>query len=143
MFRILTILFLLTTAVSAEEKIWAALVYASNPAKGQKPTAAPAELAEYTAKLSKTFNYEQFEILGSATKAMGGGQEKWLVPSPTFLVGAQATKQQGEYKLKLDIFQGQRRIVQTDAVLGIQSPLFVSGPRHGQGQLIIVFEIRP
>ena len=147
MFRFLTILCLLTAAASAEDKIWSAMVYASNPARGQKPAAVPPELAEYTAKLTKVFGFEQFEVLGSATKTMGTGQEKWLVPSPTFLVGAQATKvsaKQGyDYKLNLDIFQGDKRIVQTEAKLGLQSPLFISGPRHGQGQLIIVFEIRP
>jgi hypothetical protein len=119
-------------------------VLASDPGPGKKAKEAPAELAPYAKKLTRVFNYSQFEILGSATKSMGdGGQERWLVPSPTFMVGVEAAKKGGEYKINLELFHERRRLVTTQAMLGLQSPLFISGPKHERGQLIVVFEIRP
>ena len=143
MLRLLAILILLLPAGAwAEDEIWSAMVLASNPPAGQEPAPPPPELAPYAKRLSKAFNFEQFEILGSASKAMGGGQERWLVPSPTFMLGAQAKPEGAGYRIALELYQEKRRIVQTQARLGLQSPLFIGGPRHARGQLIVVFEIR-
>ena len=142
--RILFALLLLcaTTAFAGEE-IWSAMVLASNPAAGKQPTPPPAELAAYTDRLKGKLGYEQFEILGSASKAIGRGeQEKWLVPSPTFMLGAHARREGAGYRISLELYQEKRRLLQTDARLGIQSPLFICGPKHARGQLIIMFEIR-
>ena len=73
MIRLLAAILALAMTASAEEKIWSALVLASNPGPGKKPKEAPAELAPYTKKLSKVFKCAQFEILGSATKAIVAG----------------------------------------------------------------------
>ncbi len=144
MLRVLAAILALALTASAEEKIWSALVLASNPEEGKKAKDAPDELAPYAKRLTKVFKYTQFEILGSATKAMGGGgQERWLVPSPTFLVGAEAAKEGKEYKLNIELFHERKRIVRAQAMLGLQSPLFFSGPKHERGQLIVVFEVRP
>lgn len=140
----LTALLLSTTVALGDDEIWSALVLASNPPAGQEPAPAPPELAAYTQRLTKVLNYEQFEILGSASKSVGKGeQERWLVPSPTFLLGAQARQERQGYRIRLELFQEKRRLLQTEARLGVQSPLFISGPRHAKGQLVIVFEIRP
>ena|SRR5436190_2011413 len=136
-------LLLCATPVFGGEEIWSAMVLASNPAEGKQPDAPPAELAPYAKRLTKIFGYEQFEILGSASKAMGRGeQERWLVPSPTFMLGAQARLDRGGYLLSLELYQEKRRLLQTEARLGISSPLFICGPKHSRGQLIIVLEIR-
>ena len=136
-------LLLCATSAFGGEEIWSAMVLASNPAGGKEPSAPPTELAPYAKRLTRIFGYEQFEILGSASKAMGPGeQERWLVPSPTFMLGAQARPQRGDYLLSLELYQEKRRILQTEARLGISSPLFIGGPRHARGQLIVVFEIR-
>ena len=143
---LLAILMLGGMSAQADQKIWSALVLASNPEAGAKPTAAPADLAPYAPRLSRAFKdkYQQFEILGSATKEMGGNQqERWLVPSPTFMVGVQAKPDGEEYRIQLELFQEKRRLIQADAKLKMQSPLFICGPKHARGQLIVVFEIRP
>jgi hypothetical protein len=132
------------TFAHGEEKIWSALVLASDPQSGRVPLQPPPELADYARKLTKIFGYQQFEILGTASKAMGRDQqERWLVPSPTFMVGAQAKRVGAEYLIQLEVFQESRRLVQAEAKLGVQSPLFIAGPRHARGQLLVVFEIRP
>ena len=136
-------LFASAMPVKAEDEIWSALVLASNPTGGAQPSAPPAELAPYTKRLEKLLGFQQYEVLGSASKAVGTGkQERWLVPSPTFLLGAQAQPEGNGYRIQLELYQEKRRLVQTEARLGVQSPLFISGPKHSRGQLIVVFEIR-
>lgn len=135
--------FLATVAGGAEEKVWSALVLASNARKGEQPKAAPSEIAAYVPTLGKFFGCNQFEILGSATKAMDGQTERWLVPTQNFWVGAKATRQTSGYLLDLEFFHDKRRILKAQAQLGPKSPLFVRGPMHARGQLIMVFEIKP
>ena len=140
---VFAVLLLFVPSAFGGEEIWSAMVLASSPAAGKEPQPPPGEIAPYAKRLTKIFGYEQFEILGSASKAMGRGeQERWLVPSPTFMLGAQARLERGGYLLSLELYQEKRRLLQTEARLGISSPLFISGPRHARGQLIIVFEIR-
>ena len=62
----------------AEDKVWSAVVLASNAKKGEQPKVPPTEIGPYVPKLGKFFGYNQFEILGSATKVMDGQVERWL-----------------------------------------------------------------
>jgi len=125
------------------DKVWSAVVLASNTKKGEKPAPVPPELAPFAAKLSKFFGYEQFEILGSATKAMDGQIERWLVPTQNFWVGARATREHGAYRLNMEFYHDKRRLLETEAMLGPRSPLFIRGPMHVRGQIIVVFEVKP
>lgn len=128
---------------AVEYKVWSAVVLASNAKKGERPAAIPAELVPFAAKLSEFFSCNQFEILGSATKAMDGQTERWLVPTQNFWVGARATREQGGYRLNMEFFHDKRRLLETEAMLGPKSPLFIRGPMHARGQIIVVFEVRP
>ncbi len=142
MIRLIASLLLLSLLVSADDKVWSAVVLASNPEKGVQAKQPPPELAAFAEKLTKVFGYGQFEILGSATKLMDDQNERWLVPSQNFWVGATARKEGAGYHLNLEFYHDKRRLVETEANLGINSPLFVRGPMHKRGQLIVVFEVR-
>lgn len=127
----------------AHEKVWSAVVLASNAKKGERPAEVVPELAPFVAKLSKFFGYDQFEVLGSATKTIEGASERWLVPTQNFWVGAKATREDGKYRLYMEFFHDKRRLLETEAMLGPKSPLFIRGPMHPRGQLIVVFEVKP
>ena len=127
----------------AEDKVWSAVILASNARKGEQPKSPPSEIAPYAPKLGKFFGYNQFEALGSATKAMDGQVERWLVPMQNFWLGAKATRQPSGYLLDLEFFHDKRRILEAQATLGPKSPLFIRGPMCSRGQLIMVFEIKP
>ena len=133
----------LSAVAGAEDRVWSAVVLASNAPRGGLPMPAPGELAPFASRLAKIFGYDQFEILGSATKVMDGQAERWLVPTQNFWVGAKATRKPDGYLLALEFFHDKRRILETQARLGPKSPLFIRGPMHARGQLIIVFEIKP
>ena len=128
---------------AAGDKVWSAVVLASTAKKGTQPAAVPAELAPYAAKLSKFFGCDQFEILGSATKAIDGQVERWLVPTQNFWVGARATRERTGYRLNMEFFHDKRLLLETEAKLAPRSPLFIRGPMHARGQIILVFEIKP
>ena len=127
----------------AEEKVWSAVLLASNAKKGEMPKMTPSELAPNVSRLGKFFGYNQFEILGSATKAMDGQTERWLVPTQNFWVGAKATRKPSGYLLDLEFFHDKRRILEMQTMLGPESPVFIRGPMCVRGQLIVVFEIKP
>ena len=139
---VLAALFTAASAV-ADDQVWSAVVLASNPAKGARPKPVPGELAPFAPKLAKLFGYEQFEILGSAVKSLDGHTERWLVPTQNFWVGANALRENGSFRLHLEFFHDKRRLIETEARLGRGSPLFIRGPQHARGQLLVVFEIRP
>ena len=127
----------------ADEKVWSAVVLASKTKKGERPKAPPAELAPFAAKLANFFGYDQFEILGSAMKAMDGQSERWLVPTQNFWLSARAEREHRGYRMHLEFFHDKRRLLETDARVGPTSPLFIRGPMHARGQLLVVFEVKP
>ena len=126
-----------------QEKVWSAVVLASNAQAGARPVEIVPELAPFVAKLSKFFGYDQFEVLGSATKIMDEKNERWLVPTQNFWVCAKTTREGGKYRLNMEFFHDKRRLLETEAMLGPRSPLFIRGPMHARGQIIVVFEVKP
>ncbi len=143
MIRFLALFFALVLAAQADDKVWCGVILASNPKKGDDVKPAPVEIAPYVKNLQKVFDFKQFEIIGSATKEMDNQTERWLVPTQNFWVGAHATRQPDGYQLNLQFYHDKRCLVETNAKLGVGSPLFVRGPMHVRGQIILVFEVRP
>lgn len=45
------------------------------------------------------------------------------------------------YRLKLQLFQGEKLLVQTDADLDRKSPAFIRGPLYSKGQLILMLQM--
>ena len=130
-------------ATSPDDKVWSAVVLASNCKKGDRPLVAPPDLAPFAPRLSKLFGCSQFEVLGSAILTMDDHTERWLVPTKNFWVSARATRERGGYRLKMEFFHDARRLLEAEAMLGPKSPLFITGPMHARGQIIFVFEIKP
>ena len=129
----------------AEDKIWSAVILASN---SPTPKAAPGPLAEVYARLSRVFKYNQFEILGSTTETVDEKVERWLVPTEHFWLSlkarqASAKEARGGYIVNLVLFHDKRQLVETEAKLAPNSPLFIRGPMHARGQILIVIQVQP
>jgi hypothetical protein len=132
------------TPVAMTDKIWSALVVATN---AESPKTAPAELQEFAPRLKRVFGYNQFELAGSAIQEIDDRNESWLVPSKSFWFGLRARRAlskeaQGGYLLSLQLFQDKRPLVDTEVKLAPGSPLFIRGPQYGKGQLIIVLQVQ-
>ena len=65
-----------TIAPVEQDTIWSGVVIATNVASPKPP---PPELREFAGRLKRVFGYNQFELLGSASKPIGNRTENWLV----------------------------------------------------------------
>jgi hypothetical protein len=126
-----------------EGKVWSAVVLATKAEKGTKPAPLPSELAPFAAQLTKFLGYDQFKLIGSATKEMKGEKDHWLVPTKNFWMSVQATRLRAGYGVELEFFQDQRSLLKNKSVLGPGSPIFVAGPSNARGQVILVLEVKP
>ncbi len=131
-------------AVAAVDKIWSAVVLATNPTA---PKEAPAELREFSARLKRVFGYSQFELIGAASEKIDEQNESWLVPSQSFWLSVKARRAvskeaRGGYLLNLQLFHDKRPLLETEAKLAPGSPLFIRGPEYGHGQLIIALQVQ-
>ena len=129
---------------AAVDKIWSAVVLATNPPTPKDP---PPELREFTARLKRVFGYSQFELIGAAAEKIDEQNESWLVPSQSFWLSvkarrAMAKEARGGYLLNLQLFHDKRPLLETEAKLAPGSPLFIRGPEYGHGQLIIVLQVQ-
>ena len=133
----------LRASASAEDKIWTAVVLATNvPA----PKETRKELRECLPKLKRVFGYNQFEIVGSASDKIEDGSELRLAPTQTFWIQAKARRAtskeaRGGYLLSLQFFNEKRQLVDTEARLAPGSPLFIRGPEYGKGQIVFALMI--
>lgn len=126
------------------DKIWSAVVLATNPSSPKDP---PPELREFAPRLKRVFGYSQFQLIGAASEKIDEKHESWLVPSQSFWLSAKARRAvskeaRGGYLLNLQLFQDKRPLLETEAKLAPGSPLFIRGPQYGQGQLIIVLQVQ-
>ena len=133
----------LAASARAEDKIWTAVVLATNAAS---PKEAPAELRDSLPKLKRVFGYNQFEIIGSAADKITDGSELKLAPTKSFWIQAKARRAtskeaRGGYLLSLQLFQEQRQLVDTETRLAPGSPLFIRGPEYGKGQIVFALMI--
>ncbi len=127
----------------AGEKVIAAVLLASH---GENPKPLPDPLGQACVRLQRVLNYNQFEILGSATNLMDEKEESWMVPTEHFWLRVKARRNvesrfSGGYGLNLELFHDKRLLVETDALLGVGSPLVLRGPLHARGQLLIVLMV--
>ena len=130
---------------SAADKIWTAVIIASNV---EKPKESPVALRPVAERLKRVVGYSQLEILGSSTEEIDDCVEKWLLPTKQFSLKVKARRSnssaaRGGYLINLQLFQENRQLVETEAMLAPDSPLFIRGPLHARGQILIVLQVKP
>jgi hypothetical protein len=134
-----------TDAAIPKGHIWSAVLIANNVPKPKDP---PPELRPIAARLKRVFGYNQFEIAGKDDAPIGDGEERKLTPSRAFWIDLKARKAsvkeaRGGYLLNLRLYQNERPIVDTVALIAPESPLFFRGPMHAKGQIIIALQVQP
>jgi hypothetical protein len=125
--------------------IWSAVLIANNVSKPKDP---PPELRLIASRLKRVFGYNQFEIAGKDDAPIGDGEERKLTPSRAFWIDLKARKAsikeaRGGYLLNLRLYQNEKPIVDTVALIAPESPLFFRGPMHAKGQIIVALQIQP
>jgi hypothetical protein len=120
----------------AAETVWSGLVMATN---APEPTPIPAELSKFEGTLKQLFGYNQFQVIAEARKKLKTGEEDWLAKSKYFSLHVDSkAAAKSSYSLKLQLYQEQNLLLETDAKLTKASPLVVRGPQVGDGQLVLL-----
>ncbi len=138
------LLLALALDAAAADKIWSAVLLATNVAN---PKPAPTELKPVAARLQRVFGYNQFEIVGRASADLTDDAKLSLTPTKTFWLDLKARRAsspdaRGGYLLNLLLFQNDRPLVDTVAVIAPASPLFFRGPMSAHGQVIVVLQVQ-
>lgn len=130
------------SAPATDGKVWGGLIYASTApsANDLDGKTLPKGLQDLPQRLNKVFKFTHFELLGQHNQDVFRQYESWVVPSrDLFLkVDSKGPAEGGGVNLHLQFWQEQQVLVKTDAVLRVDSPLFIGGPKWRDGQLIFV-----
>lgn len=127
---------------ATDGKVWGALIYATDAAEkltGIKSESPPL-LPEWDKKLAKVFPWTHFEIVGQHTQDVFREYESWVVPSSDLFlkVDSKGPDAGGGVHLHLQFWRQEKVLLKTDALLRPKSPLFISGPKWRDGQLLFV-----
>lgn len=127
---------------ATDGKVWGALVYATDAADkltGVK-SEPPVHLKNLEEKLGKVFPWSHFEIVGQHTQDVLREYESWVVPSTDLFlkVDSKGPDAGGGVHLHIQFWRQEQVLLKTDALLRPKSPLFISGPKWRDGQLLFV-----
>jgi len=145
LFPLLILLLVLAAPGHAEDRLWSAVVIASNK---PHPVAPPDELKPFAPRLKRLFGYNQFEIIGTDVKPIEENAELTLFPTQTFWFNLKARysnvkEVRGGCLLNLELHHDKRTLVDSVAMIAPDSPLVFRGPLHARGQILILLQVLP
>ena len=124
---------------ATEAKVWGALIYAGDgKVKGVEKTSPAFEALK--PRLAKVFKTEKFTVIAQHQQKIFKEYESWVVPSKELYlkIDSRGPAEGGGTKLDLQVWQDEKVLAKTDAVLKENRPLFVGGPKWRGGRLIFV-----
>ncbi|MDX2079543.1 MAG: hypothetical protein SFU53_02040 [Terrimicrobiaceae bacterium] len=126
--------------VAASDHLWSALVFATN----EKPTEPmPRKLETFAPTIRQVFGYRWLTLLGDKRQELQADQEIWLVPSKDFFFEVHVLETaETHYRIRLQLFHRDQSILTSTVRLARGAPLYIRGPQWGNGQLLLVLEIR-
>jgi hypothetical protein len=128
-------------AAPASQMVWSGLVIANNV---EKPEPTPAELKRMEGTLKDWFGYNQFKVIGQSRNALVTGSEDWLAQSKYFSlhVDSKEGNDKTGYRLNLKLFRENDLLLEWEAKLTKESPIMITGPQVGDGQLVLVLVLQ-
>lgn len=127
------------TKAHRDGRIWGALVFAT-----LEKVKAPKNIEKTLIQLGKAFPGKNFQLLGEHTQEIFSEYESWVVPSKDVFLKIDSkgpTEKSDGVNLHLQLWQKKNVLLKTDVILR-KEPIFITGPRWGKGQLIMVVELR-
>jgi hypothetical protein len=121
----------------AAENFWGCLIYASNAgARNQLPD----RLNGYDVRMSGAFGYSRFCTIAQRQTKLQAQKEAGLVFSDDLkiVLTSMTGGSDGKYLIKLLFVEGKEPVMETQARVSRDSPLFIRGPNWRDGQIIIV-----
>jgi len=122
-------------------QIWGALFFGTNSSVEE---AGEGKAKAVTDRLRKAFDEKYYQLLGEHTQAIFSEYESWVVPSKDIFlkIDSKGPAKDGDgIKLHLQVWREKNVLVKTDVVLR-KDPIFIRGPKWGDGYLILAIELR-
>lgn len=122
-------------------QIWGALIFATHE---KTDTSKNGDIEKTLVQLNKVFPGKNFQLLGEHTQQIFSEYESWVVPSKDLFLKIDSkgrTKNGDGVNLHLQLWREKNVLLKTDVILR-KEPLFITGPKWGNGQLIMVVELR-
>ncbi len=125
----------------ADDVVWGALVLGTTE---QDPPPVPETLRPYEKAVARVFGHNRLDLMGESEHPFSGPEEAWVIPSREFFLRVTRLREaQGRHRLNLQLFHGQKLLVESEAILGRDTPILFRGPQWGRGQLVILLAVRP
>lgn len=122
-------------------QIWGALIFASLE---KVDTSKNDDIEKTLTQLGKAFPGKNFQLLGKHTQQIFSEYESWVVPSKDLFLKIDSkgrTRESDGVNLHLQLWREKNVLLKTDVILR-KEPIFITGPKWGKGQLIMVVELR-
>ena len=124
-------------------KIWGALYFATD-SEIEKAKESTADAKATIERLGKAFEEKNYQLLGEHTQAIFSEYESWVVPSKDIFlkIDSKGPAKEGKgINLHLQLWRDKNVLLKTDVVLR-NTPIFIRGPKWGDGYLIMAIELR-
>ena len=124
-------------------KIWGALFFATD-GKVKEASESTPEAKAIIERLGKAFEEKHYQLLGEHTQAIFSEYESWVVPSKDIFlkIDSKGPAKKGKgINLHLQLWRDKNVLLKTDVVLR-DTPIFIRGPKWGDGYLIMAIELR-
>jgi hypothetical protein len=114
---------------------------------GEHARDVPAD-TETRLRAEERLRFNHYRLLGDSRRRVYRSYENWaqpLYPSEEVLVRfeAQGKLREKKQRLDIDLWLSRKKILKTDAVVGIDCPMFILGPEWRGGRLIIMIALAP
>ncbi len=120
--------------------IWGGLVQATN--KELKAEISDKEKALAEKLRNASFEYRNFDLISEHTQPIFLNHDTFLIPSDElFLIVDYNGEANGGLNLRMQLWRRQDILVKTNVILRPDSPVFITGPKWGDDQLIFVVEL--
>lgn len=121
--------------------VWGGLVQATNKDLVVQLTDKEKELSAQLRKAS--FDYRNFDLISEHTQQILLDYDTWVIPSDELYLKIDYNgEEKGGMNLQMQLWRRQDILVKTNVILRPDSPVFITGPKWGEDQLIFVVELR-
>ena len=124
-------------------KIWGALYFATD-SEINEANESTAEAKAIVERLGKAFEEKHYQLLGEHIQAIFSEYESWVVPSKDIFlkIDSKGPAKEGKgINLHLQLWRDKNVLLKTDVILR-DTPIFIRGPKWGDGYLIMAIELR-
>jgi hypothetical protein len=126
--------------VHASIRAWGCLLYASNAGKAFDLLP---PLSGYDGPLRRSLGYSNYRVIAQREIAVENPAQYHLVSAGDIhvLLTSLSLEPDGKYLVGVAFTEGTKQVMETEAKVGLGSPLFIRGPEWREGQIIIVVMI--